>query len=35
MLKMVWLDGGAVLSTNESGNTTGGLRLSARGFVSK
>jgi hypothetical protein len=35
MLKMVWLDGGAVLSTIESGNITGGLRLSARGFVSK
>ena len=35
MLKMVWLDGGATLPTNESGNRPGGLRLSARGFVSK
>jgi hypothetical protein len=35
MLKMVWLDGGATLQTNESGNRSSGLRLSARGFVSK
>jgi hypothetical protein len=35
MLKMVWLDGGATLPTNESGNRSGGLRLSSRGFVSK
>ena len=35
MLKMVWLDGGATLPINESRNQLGGLRLSARGFVSK
>jgi hypothetical protein len=35
MLKMVWLDGGASVPTTEFGNTTSGLRLSARGFVSK
>jgi len=35
MLKMVWLDGGATLNTNESKNQPSGLRLSGRGFVSK
>ena len=35
MLKMVWLDGGAAVPTNESESRRGGLRLSARGFVSK
>jgi hypothetical protein len=35
MLKMVWSDGGATLPTSESGNRSSGLRLSARGFVSK
>lgn len=35
MLKMVWMDGGATLPTNESINRQSGLRLSARGFVSK
>ena len=34
MLKMVWRDGGAT-DTAEIPKTTGGLRLSARGFVSK
>jgi hypothetical protein len=35
MLKTVWLDGGATLITNESKTRPSGLRLSARGFVSK
>jgi len=35
MLKMVWLDGGAAVPKNESESRRGGLRLSARGFVSK
>jgi len=35
MLKTVWLEGGAVLPNSESRNRPEGLRLSARGFVSK
>jgi hypothetical protein len=35
MLKMVWLDGGATLPSNESTPRPSGLRLSAKGFVSK